>query len=402
MNILSRGFCRSFQTIFRLAIPLLPYRQPKVLDSVTQLPEELAQQNVQNVLIVTDKFLHTSGALEPLKQALRRAHISCWVYDETVPNPTVENVESARTVYLHKGCQALIGFGGGSAIDCAKAVGARIARPKKSISKMRGILQVMKKIPYLIAIPTTAGTGSETTVTTVITDGATHHKFPISDFPLIPRVAVLDPENTRTLPPYLTATTGMDALVHAIEAYIGGSTTKISRSDALLAAKLISENLEQAYADGCNMTARKNMLTAAYHAGHAFSISYVGYCHAVAHSLGGQYHIPHGLANAVLIPYVLESYGPKAYNKLKDLAIAMSIADADTPAEDAAKALIQKIRDMNTAMGIPAKLTGIHAEDIPHMAKLAAKEANPLYPVPVLMDARALEQFYYDVMEDPQ
>lgn len=130
--------------------------------------------------------------------------------------------------------------------------------------------------------------------------------------------------------------------------------------------------------------------------------NYFSSCHAVAHSLGGQYHIPHGLANAVLMPYVLESYGPKAYNKLKDLAIAMSIADADTPAEDAAKALIQKIRDMNTAMGIPAKLTGIHAEDIPHMAKLAAKEANPLYPVPVLMDARALEQFYYDVMEDPQ
>ena len=402
MNLLYRGFCRSFQTVFRLAIPLLPYREPEILDSVTQVPQALSQRKIRQVLIVTDKFLNLSGALDRLKQALEAGGVGYCIYDDTVPNPTVENVESARALYLEKGCQALIGFGGGSAIDCAKAVGARIARPKKPIAKMRGILQVMKKIPFLVAIPTTAGTGSETTVTTVITDGETHHKFPISDFPLIPRVAVLDPENTRTLPPHLTATTGMDALVHAIEAYIGRSTTKTSRSDALLAGRLIAENLETAYAHGDDMTARKNMLTAAFHGGHAFSVSYVGYCHAVAHSLGGQYHIPHGLANAVLIPYVLESYGPRAYNKLKKLAIAMSVADSSTPAKDAAKALIQKIRDMNANMGIPSKLPGIRAEDIPHMARLAAKEANPLYPVPVLMDATALEQFYYDVMEEPQ
>lgn len=402
MNILFRGFCRCFQAVFRLAIPLLPYREPTILSSVTMVPQELNRRGIRQVLIVTDKFLNESGALSRLKQSLEHDNIGYCVYDETVPNPTVSNVESARQLYIRQGCQALIGFGGGSAIDCAKAVGARIARPKKSIAKMRGILQVMKKIPFLIAIPTTAGTGSETTVTTVITDDKNHHKFPISDFPLIPRVAVLDPENTHSLPPHLTATTGMDALVHAIEAYIGRSTTKDSRADALLAARLISENLELTYSDGGNMAARKNMLTAAFHAGHAFSVSYVGYCHAVAHSLGGQYHIPHGLANAVLIPYVLESYGPKAYNKLKKLAIAMSVADDHTPAEAAAKALIQKIRNMNANMNIPTKLPGIRAEDIPHMARLAAKEANPLYPVPVLMDAKALEKFYYDVMEEVQ
>ena len=331
---------------------------------------------------------------------MAEADIRYTVYDEVTPNPTVLNVELARERYLREGCQALIGFGGGSAIDCAKAVGARIARPKKTIPQMRGILKVIRPIPYLIAIPTTAGTGSETTLATVITDDKTAHKFPVNDFPLIPRAAVLDPEMTRSLPKHMTAATGMDALTHAIEAYIGGSTTSQTRRDALEAARLISENLENAYSDGNGMTARANMLQAAFLAGEAFSKSYVGYCHAVAHSLGGKYHTPHGLANAVLLPYVLEAYGPAAERKCKDVAIAMHLAADATPAPEATKALIREIRRMNAAMGIPAKLPGIREGDIHHLAAYADKEANPLYPVPKLMDAGELEQFYYDVMEE--
>lgn len=402
MKPISKLAYRTFQAVFKLAIPLLPYRTPKILQSVAKIPAVLKQQQINRVLIVTDGFLHLSGLLEPLKTALTDNGIFYIVYDETVPNPTVWNVESARERYLNEDCQGIIGFGGGSAIDCAKAVGARIARPRKAIGKMKGILQIAKAIPFLIAVPTTAGTGSETTVTTVITDDKNHHKFPISDFPLIPQVAVLDPEMTRALPKNLTATTGMDALTHAIEAYIGRSTVKGSRNDALLAVRLIAESLENAYADGSNMTARANMLNAAFHAGRAFSISYVGYCHAVAHSLGGQYHIPHGLANAVLLPYVLESYGYSIYNKAKDIAIAMGIATEATPANAATAALIAKIRQMNKKMGIPEKLPGIRPEDIPKLAQLAHKEANPLYPVPLLMDAKELEALYYVVMEDSQ
>ena len=400
MNPVIKFAYRTFQTAFKLAIPILPYRSPEILNSVSQLPDLLKKQGIDRILIVTDGFLHISGMLEPIKKALTEGGIAYTVYDETVPNPTLWNVEAARERYISENCQGLLGFGGGSAIDCAKAVGARIARPKKSIRKMRGILQIMKKIPYLVAIPTTAGTGSETTVTTVITDDKNSHKFPISDFPLIPRAAVLDPEMTRTLPQNMTATTGMDALTHAIEAYIGRSTTKSTRSDALLAAKLIAENLEKAYRDGNDMTARANMLQAAFRAGRAFSMSYVGYCHAVAHSLGGQYHIPHGLANAVLLPYVLESYGPAIYRKSKDIAIAMGIATADTPVRKAAEDLIASIRQMNADMGIPTKLQGIRPADIPKLAAFAHKEANPLYPVPVLMTAKELERFYYDVMEE--
>ena len=400
MNALKTVYCRTFQAVLRAALPILPYRTPKVLPSVEEVPAELEGKGIGSVLIVTDGFLHVSGMLEPLKKALASAEIRYTIYDEVVPNPTVWNVESARERYLENGCQGLIGFGGGSAIDCAKAVGARIARPRKPISKMKGILQVMKPIPYLIAVPTTAGTGSETTLATVITDDKNYHKFPISDFPLIPRVAVLDPEMTRSLPKHLTATTGMDALTHAIEAYIGRSTNQRTRGEALEAAKLISENLETAYADGNDMEARANMLRAAFLAGDAFSRSYVGYCHAVAHSLGGRYHTPHGLANAVLLPYVLEAYGESIHSKAKDIAVAMGIADETADPAWAAKLLIEKNRQMNAAMGIPEKLTGIREEDIPGLAVLAEQEANPLYPVPVLMTAKELEQFYFDVMEE--
>lgn len=399
MNRPKKIFCRCFQSVLRLVLPVLPYRDPLILEQVCDIPACLKEKKIGRVLIVTDRFLHTSGMLEPLKNTLTTSGIGYVVYDEVTPNPTVLNVETAREKYICEGCQGLIGFGGGSAIDCAKAVGARIARPRLSIPKMKGILKIWLPIPYLIAVPTTAGTGSETTLATVITDHNTSHKFPISDFPLIPRVAVLDPEMTRSLPQHITATTGMDALVHAIEAYIGRSTTGQTRRAALEAARLISENLEIAYEDGCNMEARKNMLHAAYLAGGAFSKSYVGYCHAVAHSLGGQYHTPHGLANAVLLPYVLEAYGDCAYKKYKDIAVAMHLVSADTPDAEAAGMLIAEIRRMNAAMNIPEKLPEIRKEDIPKLAHYADQEANPLYPVPVLMDAIQLEQFYYDVME---
>ena len=400
MYPVKKAYCRGFQTVLRIALPFLPYRSPRVLDSVLEIPGCLMEKKLGSVLIVTDGFLHVSGMLEPLKKALTEAGIRYTIYDEVTPNPTILNVELARERYIQNGCEALIGFGGGSAIDCAKAVGARIARPNLSIPKMKGILKIWLPIPFLIAVPTTAGTGSETTLATVITDHNTSHKFPINDFPLIPRVAVLDPEMTRSLPKHMTSTTGMDALTHAIEAYIGNSTTRQTRADALEAARLIAENLEKAYADGNDMEARANMLHAAFLAGGAFSKSYVGYCHAVAHSLGGQYHTPHGLANAVLLPYILEAYGESAYKKCKDIAIAMHLADSATDEETAAKRLIGEIRRMNADMNIPTKLPGIKAADIPKLANYAHREANPLYPVPRLMDAKELEQFYYDVMEE--
>lgn len=399
MNIFFKAFCRTFQFAFRVAIPFLPYREPLQYSSIEELTEPLQNMQVRSVLLVTDAFLKNSGATEKLETVLCKAGVHCAVYDQVRPNPTVENVESALALYHAQDCQCLIAFGGGSAIDCAKAVGARIVYPRKTLNRMKGILRVWRRLPPLVAIPTTAGTGSEVTVTAVITDTAAQHKYTMNNFTFIPTHTVHDPTVTYTLPPHLTATTGMDALTHAVEAYIGRSTTKETRALAKETVRLVFGNIMTAYQDGSDLTARSNMLRAAYAAGIAFSKSYVGYIHAVAHSLGGQYNIPHGLANSVLMPYVLESYGKCVYNKLHELAVVAGIATKDDTPMTGALKFICAIRELNAAMGIPEKLSGIRKEDIPAMAQHAHREANPLYPVPKLMDAKALEQFYYTVAD---
>ena len=399
MNPIFKAFCRVYQFAFYAAIPLLPYRNPEVLHSTEELIPVLKERGIQSLLLVTDGQLRRSGVTKQLETLLEQNQIRCAVYDGTNPNPTVKNVEAARELYLERGCQCLIAFGGGSSIDCAKALGARIAYPRKSLGQLKGLLHVLRKIPPLIAIPTTAGTGSEVTVAAVITDSEQKHKYTMNDFTLIPAFAVLDPRVTYTLPPSLTATTGMDAMTHAVEAYIGRSTTRETRRLALEAVKLIFDNIETAYRDGTNHRARENMLLAAHKAGLAFTKSYVGYVHAVAHSLGGQYNIPHGLANSVLLPIVLEEYGPCAHRKLHELGVAAGVEGPGDTHEAGAEKFIAAIRRLNRSMNIPETLSGIRKEDIPGMARHAAKEANPLYPVPRLMDPEELERFYEKVAD---
>ena len=395
MNTVSKVFCRVFQTAFHLALPVLPYRTPEIYENIAGIGPLLRERKVGSVLLITDSALRSAGLTVPLETLLREQNIRCAVYDKTCPNPTVRNVEEARALYVDEKCQCLIAFGGGSSMDCAKAVGARVVYPNRSLDQLKGLLRVWRRLPPLIAIPTTAGTGSEVTVTAVITDSEKKHKYTMNNFTFIPPYAVLDPEVTFTLPPSVTATTGMDALTHAVETYIGRSTTRLTREKALEATKLVFENVEKA--DGQDMEARANMLTAAYSAGVAFTRSYVGYIHAVAHSLGGQYNIPHGLANAVIMPYVLESYGPCVHKKLHELGIASGVCTPAQSDEQAAAAFIQAIRDLNARMNIPAHLDGIQESDIPVMAAHAEKEANPLYPVPRLMTEEELEGFYRQV-----
>ena len=294
-------------------------------------------------MLVTDFQLRT--LTRNLEELLPQNGIKCIVYDKIRPNPTVSNVEEALQIYKENNCKGLIAFGGGSSMDCAKAVGARVACPRKPLSKMKGILKIRRKIPFLAAIPTTAGTGSEVTVTAVITDEKTNYKYTMSDFPLIPKVAVLDPKVTFTLPKSLTASTGVDALTHAVEAYIGRSTIIKTRNYSRTATKLIFENIEKAYQNGYDEEARRNMLMAS------------------------------------------------------QLAVAAGLADKNDSAELAAKNFIRQIEELNARLDIPETLKGIKAEDIPELAKRADKEANPIYPVPVLWNARELEQFYYAVME---
>lgn len=398
MNRLKKVYCRVFQTALKISIPFLPYRKPAIIGSVKEIPYILDENSIESVLIVTDSSIMRLGLLERLESALHKAGIEYHIYDKTVANPTTDNVAEALGMYRRNKCQSIIGFGGGSSMDCAKAVGARIARPKTKLSKMEGILKVRKKLPLLIAVPTTAGTGSETTIAAVITDSKTRHKYAINDFPLIPRYTVLDPKITMSLPPFVTATTGMDALTHAVEAYIGNSTTRETRKDALLAVKLIFRNLDKAYEDGGNLEARRKMLNASYFAGCAFTKSYVGYVHAIAHSLGGEYNVAHGLANAVILPIVLEKYGSTINRKLHKLAIAAGIADRSMPSDEAAALFIEEIKNMQKRFGIGTKIPELREKDIKKLSSYANKEANPLYPVPVLMNTKELSEIYYELL----
>lgn len=398
MKAIKRLYCRAYQLVFRAALPILPYRQPKLLEHLREIAPLLQGRQISSVLLVADAGVRILGLTAALEESLERAHIACVVYEQRTPNPTIADVEEARALYAAGGAQAILAVGGGSAMDCAKVVGARIARPDKPIQKMRGLLRILRKTPLLIAVPTTAGTGSETTLAAVITDSETRYKYPINDFALIPDYAVLDAELTLGLPPQITATTGMDALTHAVEAYIGRSTNHLTRAMAEEAVTLIAQNLQTVYRDGGNLAARQHMLRAAYCAGIAFTRSYVGYVHAVAHSLGGQYGLAHGLVNAVILPHMLRRYGGSCTVKLARLARRAGLVPPDTPDAEAAERLIAWIESMNESFGLPAGFPQIREEDIPQMARRADAEGNPLYPVPMLMDARELEAVYRELM----
>lgn len=386
---LKKAYYRTYQFIMKIAVNFLDWRQPELLEgpgAIRRLPELIKTKNVRSVLIVTDKGLMNLHLLDPLFEELEKAGVAYHVYDGVQPNPTIDNIEEAYKMYRDNSCEGFVAFGGGSSMDCAKIAAARVVRPNKSVPKMRGLLKIMKKLPPFFAVPTTAGTGSETTVAAVISDPHTHEKYPINDPVLIPRYAVLDAELTVGLPKSITSTTGMDALTHAVEAYIGHSNTKDTADKARKAVRMIFDNLQVAYEDGHNIEARSNMLLASYYAGIAFTRAYVGYVHAIAHNLGGMYGIAHGLANAIILPYVLEYYGESAHKRLAELADVAGITQPGMTDAEKANLFIERIKTMNREMNIPDKIDCIKEEDIPTLVKRALKEGNPLYPVPKLMN----------------
>jgi len=378
----------------------MPWRQPELLEgggSFADAVNFMSEHGVVRPLVVCDKPALDRGALKPFFDKAEGI-LSYAVYDGVMPNPTVKQVEEGLNIYLQNNCDAILAFGGGSAMDCAKGIGARVVRPKKSVNKMKGLLKVNRKLPPFFAVPTTAGTGSECTVAAVITDDETHDKYAINDFSLIPHYAILDPTLTATLPPFLTATTGMDALTHAVEAYIGRGNTRKTKRQAEQAVKLVFDNLKEATLNGTNLNARINMQKAAYLAGLAFTRAYVGYVHALAHALGGTYGIAHGYANAVLLPRVLDAYGASVNKRLAKLARITGIADAHDKNAQAARKFINAIDTLNRELGIPATFEGkIIENDLDTLSRHADKEANPLYPVPKLMNAKELKQIYYTV-----
>ncbi len=379
-------FCRTFQFVMKIGNYLLPYRMPEYIegaDSVLQLPKWIKEKGLDNVLLVTDNGLVKIGLHKPLIAEMEKEGIKYTLFSNIQPNPTSDDVETGFKIFKEKNFDGLVAFGGGAPMDCAKAIGARVARPNKSISQMQGLMKVVRKIPIFFAVPTTSGTGSETTVAAVITDSKTHHKASINDIVLIPKYAVLDPLLTVGLPPFVTATTGMDALCHAVEAYTNYTyLTKLEKKLALESIKLIYQNLLIVYNEADNIQARQNMQKAAFYAGRAFTRGCVGYVHAIGHTLGGLYGVPHGLAMAVILPHVMRQYGSAVYKRLAECADACGIQGNG----DKEKALnfIAWMDEIKAKMGIPAGFDIIKEEDIPQIIKWASKEANPLYPVPVI------------------
>ncbi|MEG0811679.1 MAG: iron-containing alcohol dehydrogenase [Eubacterium sp.] len=379
---------RASHVVMKGALSIIKMPIPSTLvgpGTIKRFPEVIKLCGVQKILVVTDKPLMNLGLLDSFLEALKANEIDYVIYDGVQPNPTFENIETGLNLYKSNRCNGLVAFGGGSSMDCAKIIGAR-ATNTKTIEKMKGLFKIGHKLPPYFAVPTTAGTGSEATIAAVITNTANHEKFAINDPKLVPLATVLDPELTIGLPPALTAHTGMDALTHAVEAYIGWYDTPFVKEKALSATRTIISDLEDVYENGEDATLRRNMLVASYEAGVAFTRAYVGYVHAIAHNLGGFYGVPHGFANAVVLPHILEFSKEEAKTKLAELARFSGIGDPAESDDILTMRFIERVKEMNCHMAIPETIDALKAEDIPELAKRILKEGNPTYPVPRIMD----------------
>ena len=378
--------CRTFQGILKIGNYFMGYRMPRYLDGpgkVRELGAFLKGKGLNDVLVVTGSGMVRRGQVQPMLDGFEANGIRYCLQTYDTTDPTSDDVELGYQTYKENGCKTIVAIGGGSRIDCAKGIAAKAVHPCKKISQLQGLLKVHRPIPPFVAIPTTAGAGSETTVAAVITDSATHRKASINDPFLIPKYAVLDPELTVGLPPHTTATTGMDALTHAVEAYTNKTyNTKLEDKLAKEAVKLIHDNILIAFADGSNLEARQNMQLGAFYAGRAFTRGCVGYVHAIGHTLGGLYGVAHGLAMAVLLPHVMRQYGAAAHKRLAELADVCGMVGANE--SEKADAFIRWIEVTNQKMGLPDKFNMIQDQDIDRMITWAKQEANPLYPVPVV------------------
>lgn len=373
---------------------LAPLREAKVIQgagSIYRIPELVKQNGENKVLVVTTPGFIRRGSLEQFFRCLEEHKVEYSVFSKVQPDPTTDCIEEAVMQYKKECCEAIIAIGGGSVIDCSKALGARIARPKKTLQQMQGLLKVLKSIPDIYAVPTTAGTGSEATAGAVITDAKSHYKFTVLDLCLVPKYAVLDPQLTVALPKEITAHTGLDALTHAVEAYTNRFCSPKTRKVAEDSVKLIYENLLQAYENGEDVKARENMLLASYYAGVAINSNFIGYVHAVAHGIGGLYGVTHGKANAVILPHMMEAFGEKAWRKLAKLSRVVAL-QGETE-EELAKAFVQSIRELNEKVGIPSKLEELRKEDYGELVRRAVKEGNPTYPVPDIWEEAEFLQF---------
>jgi len=361
-------------------------------DSALKLCDSIAQFGFRRVLIVTDAVLVRLGLVEPLRAALAARGVEVAVHDGITPDPTHDVLQRGYEAAKAHRSDAILAVGGGSVIDAAKVIGAMVVSGK-SPAQLVGMLKVGKPMLPLFAIPTTAGTGSEVTVAAVVTDPVAHLKAAVIDPKLVPAAAALDPLMMKGMPKSITAATGMDALTHAIEAYTNRWPHAETAFHAVSAVRMIFANLPRACADGDDLEAREAMALASFYAGLAFTKAYVGYVHAFSHKVGGMYGVPHGLGNAILLPYVLDFLkdAPLAEQRLAELAVAIGAGQASEPRAALARRFVERVRELNRTVGIPEKLEALKSADIPAVARAAMIEAHRDYPVPKNMSLAEAE-----------
>jgi alcohol dehydrogenase class IV len=386
-------YYKSMAKALKIAAAVIPMPKPTLFtgaDSSLELCEAIAQIGIKKLLIVSDEVLVSLGLLNKITAKLDELSVSYVVYDAILPDPTYDQVENGLSFLKQNQCEAVLAVGGGSPIDASKAICAR-ATNDKPITKMAGLFKLRSAPLPFFAVPTTAGTGSEVTIVSVVSDPVTHQKTPIIDPKLVPMMAALDGNLMLGLPAGVTAATGMDALTHAIESYISVNATPETSGYALAAVKLIMKNLEIAVKDGKNFEARQNMAMASYYAGLAFTKAGVGYVHAIAHNFGALYATPHGLANSIVLPHILEFSKDDITTKLAELAVASDLKTNRQSENQLADKFIKQIRFMQKEFNIPETLDSLKQDDIPKIAKLALDEAHKNYPVPKYMDQQDCE-----------
>jgi alcohol dehydrogenase len=370
----------------------IPIPQPTLLvgpGSSVRLAEAIAGFGHGKLLIVTDGILARLGILNGIKAALEQEGMAYAVFDEITPDAPIPLIERCMAFYRDQGCDAILAVGGGSSIDAAKAVCCAIANPRP-LRKLAGYLKGRHSPVTLYAVPTTAGTGSEVTVAAVMSDPEQKDKVVIIDPRLVPRMAALDPLLMAGLPPPVTAATGIDALTHAVESFIGQWATEYTEGLSLAAVQMIFANLRTAYTDGSNLVAREKMALASAYAGMAFTRANVGYVHAIAHQFGGRYHTPHGLANAMVLPHVLRYSAPDIVPRLAILAVRAGLGDESERDDDLAEKFMAGVEQLNRDLGIPTTLAALKEKDIAGIARAACAEGET-YPVPRYMTVKQCE-----------
>jgi len=383
----------------------LPIPQPTLMvgpGSSGRLGAAVAGFGHRRVLIVTDGIVHKLGLLKPLTEALSAGGTPYSIFDEITPDAPIPLIERAIAFYRDEDCDAIVAVGGGSSMDASKAVAISVSNPKKPLRALAGYFKGLNTPVPVYAIPTTAGTGSEVTVAAVIADPERQSKLVIVDTRLVPKMAALDPSLMTGLPPSVTAATGIDALTHAVEAFLGQWSTPYTDGMALSAVGLIFENLRTCHAKGMDLQARERMSLASTYAGIAFTRANVGYVHAIAHQFGGRYHTPHGLANAIVLPHVLRFSAPAVTDRLAMLAVRAGLGGAGEDPERLAEKFIEGVEALNRDLGIPTTLASLQASDIPALARAACREAHAGYPVPRYMTIQQCEALIAGLLPEGQ